>query len=74
MFVFSKNYVSPIIIFCLNQLFDVHVLNWQSTIKPLHFATMQMEDTLYVVIMHEQQGGISKSEVGVLIFELSTYF
>ncbi len=32
-----------------------------------------MEDTLYVIIMHQQQGGISKSEVGVLLFEMSTF-
>lgn len=32
-----------------------------------------MEDTLYVIIMHQQQGGISKSELGVLLFEMSTF-
>jgi hypothetical protein len=32
-----------------------------------------MEDTFYVEIMHQQQGSISESEVGVLLFEMSTF-
>jgi len=36
----QEYYVSPIENFKTNQLFDIHVLNCQSTTKLLHFTTM----------------------------------